>query len=221
MVDVVALPKGVVRRRPSAVVELSRYAVPVGMALVLVVSGSLLAERLQFLRGWSDTYSADGRFLVDGCAESGGLGADQWVCRGTLDTLSIPVNSLASGATPSLITSAGAHVSQRPVSGATVPVFFDPTRPATVHPTGDRLAEVARLYLSLLPRLLLTVGAALWLFGWFVANPNFAPRSRRLRGLAQQEAWTSRGAAWLTAGVLTMAANYVVVHWVIGSLGTA
>jgi len=86
------------------------------------------------------------------------FGADQWRCEGTLygDGAPAPARS-------TLVTSSGAYVSDRPYVGEQFEVFHQVDDEATVYPDADRLNELTRLYLSLLPRVLLFVGGAIWL----------------------------------------------------------
>ncbi len=219
MVEVIAIPKVGQRRLEGVGVDIGRYAIPVAVAVLFVVSSLLFAQRLDLLRTWSDTYAAAGEFNVESCELSDGFGADQWACQGSLQMLTLTANGDAVSQQSSLIASEGAYVSAKPVVGSTVPVFFNTADSATVYPDTDRIAEVARLYLSLLPRLFFAIGALVWLVGWYVTTVNEGQGVRRSRWFPQRFSWRTQGVKWLAAGVGVVVLNYVVVHKLVGSLG--
>ncbi len=196
--------------------ELIREAVPIIVGAVCVLALLLTMQRADMIVGWTAEYDGVGNFVVEGCAEDAGLGADQWRCSGTLyaDDASDPLPS-------TLVTSSGALVSDRPFVGEQFNVFFKPEQVGSVFPEADRLNELTRLYLSLLTQLLLLFGAAIWLAGWFSTRDLDAGDEslRETIRFPQRFQWRSRGATWMVFGLLTTVANYVLVTKIIGSLG--
>ncbi|MEL6982820.1 MAG: hypothetical protein AAFO29_10390, partial [Actinomycetota bacterium] len=142
---------------------------------------------------------------------------DGWVCSGALvvDGSTVDVRS-------DLVTSRGASASSQPYVGERTEVFFESDNLGTVHPTAYRLNELARLFVSLLPRLLLTGGALLWLAGWALtrrvdATDLLVRDTVRLPG---RFAWQRRGVTWIVVGAGVLLGNYLLTTRVIGSLGT-
>jgi hypothetical protein len=193
------------------------YLAPGLMALLFVLGLSLSATRLGLLLDWPDRYDGTGRHLVLGCEAAGAGGGDAWVCDGAL-----VVDGSSTDVRSDLVTSRGAVASHQPYVGERTEVFFDGGDLGTVHPTSYRLNELARLYLSLLPRLLLVGGAAIWLAGWYLTRnldvADLVVRDRvRFPG---RFVWKTRGAQWLTVAVLWGIGNHVLTGRVLGSLGT-
>ncbi len=205
--------------RPSltTVRDIGRDVVlPVLVVLLLLFALAATLGRAGMLRSWSADYSGRGTFLVESCGEVLNLGADQWSCGGWFT---------ASGRdtveTTSLVTSHGAYASDRPYVGQQFEVFFRADRSAEVYPLELQLNELARLYLSLIPRLLLMIGALLWLAGWFAtrnldATDPVVKDSVRLPGRFN---WRGRGVTWMAVAVGLFALNYWVTSRLIGSLG--
>ena len=196
---------------------LGDYVVPVAMALVFLASLLLFAERASYLLAWDDLYDGEGRFLVERCEADRGLGSDRWVCQGRVDT------ELHQGTSGQLITSLGAYTSDRPYLGERYDVFFPTGDARTVYPLGDRLNELARLYLSLLPRLLVLVGSVIWLLGWALTrrhlDADFVTRDRMR--LPQRFGWQRQGITWIVAGLGLLVFNHLLTRLVLGSLGLA
>lgn len=209
----VALPR-VDQAVPDAVRE---YAAPVAMALLCVLGLALSASRLGLLLDWPERYDGAGEHIVSGCEAGDVAGGDSWVCSGAMiaDGSSVDVRA-------DLVTSRGAAASARPYVGQRTDVFYDTDDLGTVHPTALRLNELARLYLSLLPRLLLVGGTMLWLSGWALTRKldttDLLVRDTvRLPG---RFAWKRRGLIWLTVAAGVLAGNHLLTSRVIGSLGT-
>lgn len=193
------------------------YVVPVAMALLCVVGMLLTASRVGLLLDWSERYDGAGEHIVTGCAADSVAGGDSWICSGalTVDGSTVDVRS-------DLVTSRGASASSQPYVGERTEVFFESDNLGTVHPTAYRLNELARLFVSLLPRLLLAGGALLWLAGWAltrqVDGTDLLVRdSVRLPG---RFVWQRRGVTWIVVGIGALVANHLLTSRVIGSLGT-
>lgn len=193
------------------------YAMPGLMSVLFLLGVALSLTRLGLLLDWSDRYDGVGEHIVLGCEADGVAGGDVWRCDGAL---------VAEGATSDvradLVASRGAISSERPYVGQRTDVFFDSDRLGTVYPLTRRPNELTRLYLSLLPRLLLTGGAAIWLAGWFLTHQldagDLLLRDRvRLPG---RFVWQSRGSRWLLVAALALVANIVLTAQVLGTLGT-
>ena len=194
-----------------------QYGVPVAMALLCVIGLALFASRLGLLLDWSQRYDGEGEHTVTGCVADDGSGGDSWVCEGALvaDGSTVDVRS-------DLVTSRGAAASDRPYVGERTDVFYDTDDLDIVHPVAFRLNELTRLYLSLLPRLLLAGGAMIWLAGWALtrnldATDLLVRDSVRLPG---RFGWRRRGAIWLVVAAGAVIGNHLLTSQVIGSLGT-
>ena len=190
---------------------------PVVMALAVVIGLALTAARLDLLVDWSERYEGSGEHVVASCGSVEARGGDRWSCEGALvpDGSTVDVRA-------DLITSRNAASSRQPYVGQRTEVFFDPDRLGIVHPMSYRLNELARLYLSLLPRLLVAGGAAIWLAGWFLTRgvdaDSLLTRDRvRFPG---RFTWQRRGATWILVAVLALIGNHLLTTRVIGSLGT-
>lgn len=207
--------------RPSPAVV--RDAVlPVLVVLLFLFALTATIGRAGVLRSWSSDYSGRGEFLVESCSESLALGADQWTCSGWFTAAG---QDTAAGqetvAGSSLVTSHGAYGSDRPYVGQQSEVFFKLGELDRVYPLERQLNELARLYMSLIPRLLLLIGALLWLAGWFTtrnldSNDLVVKDSVRF---PQRFNWRPRGVTWMVVAVGAFALNYFVAGRLIGSLG--
>ncbi len=191
------------------------YVLPVLMAFVCVFSLSLTVQRAGMLRTWTETYSGAGTFLVETCSPVDNFGGNQWTCDGRF------LSGGSEDANRTLTTSRDAFASDRPYIGQRVEVFYEEGTSSVVYPLQYRLNEMARAYLSLLPRLLLFVGPALWLAGWFftrnIDRDDFVTRDG-LR-LPQRFGWRARGLSWIGAGFGIIVLNYFLASRIIGSLG--
>lgn len=213
---------GVIDRQILATVR--EVVLPALVALLFLFALTATLGRAGALRSWSADHSGSGEFLVSSCAESLSFGSDQWNCEGEFT---------AAGQRPAdgsqLVTSLGAYSSQRPYVGQRYEVFFrtagsnasDETTISKVYPAEYQLNELARLYISLIPRLLLMIGALLWLAGWFSTrnldrNDLIANDSIRF---PQRFGWQARGITWMAASVGVFALGYLVTTRLIGSLG--
>ncbi len=198
--------------------DLAEYALPIIVGTVCLVTFFLTMGRAGLVIGWADDFSGAGSFVVEGCRERSGIGADQWLCEGTLfaDGAAAPISS-------TLVTSAEAVVSDRPYVGQEFEVFFrnGDSEPETVYADVDRLNELTRLYLSLLPRALLFGGSTIWLLGWFftLSTDSLGPVERDKLRLPGRFAWRSRGATWMIAGLIGIGLNYFLATRIVGSLG--
>lgn len=193
------------------------YLLPGAMGLLLVVGLALSVARLGLLLDWTSRHSGTGEHVVLGCEADGVSGGDVWRCDGAL-----VVEGSISDVRSDLVSSRGALSSHRPYVGERTEVFFDPDRLGTAYPLARRLNELARLYLSLLPRLLLAGGAALWLAGWSLTRgldtTDLLLRDRvRLPG---RFVWRTRGSRWLAVAALTLAVNTLLTTQMLGTLGT-
>lgn len=194
--------------------EVWQYVLPIFVAFACVLSLLLTVQRAGILRTWSDTYSGAGSFLVESCDPVEQRGPDQWNCSGRL-TIGSSVDR-----DPMLVTSLGALASDRPYVGQHLDVFFEKGDDATVYPVQYRLNELTRMYLSLLPRLLVFVGTLMWFAGW-VATRRFDLEDYVARDTVrfpQRFSWQSRGVSWVGAAVVFLALNYLLTSRIIGSL---
>ncbi|MEM9561026.1 MAG: hypothetical protein AAGA93_00320 [Actinomycetota bacterium] len=193
------------------------YVLPVVVAVLLVVGVSITVSRVGLLIDWSDTFSGSGEHVVVGCEAEDVRSGDRWVCDGAMIATGSSIDVRAD-----LITAKGAATSRQPFVGEENEVFFDPDDLGTVHPVPYRLNELARLYLSVLPRALLAGGAALWLAGWALTRrvdaADLLVRDRvRLPG---RFVWQTRGLQWLMVALASLVLNHLLTTRVIGSLGT-
>lgn len=215
--EAVRIPKrevlNLVDRR--ALPGMTDYIGPVILTVVLVVSLLLTVQRSGALLSWSQNHAGSAGFIVESCSERLGLGADQWVCNGLLTG----VNGAAidSG---QLVTSHGAYASDRPYVGERIDVFHPSDDDSLVYPLRYKLNELARLYLSLIPRLLIFVGSAVWLAGWLLTrnrDPDDFVARDEMR-LPQRFGWRSKGVSWIAAGLLFFVINHLITTRIIGSL---
>jgi hypothetical protein len=194
-----------------------RFLLPGIMAVVCLVCLVLTSARLGDLRYWSEIHDGQGSYRVRSCVSDTGLGADRWRCDGALvvDGSSVDVRA-------ELVTSLGAFASHRPFVGEQADVFFDQSDLGAVYPLRYRPNELARLYLSMLPRLLACVGAAIWLAGWYLSreiDPADVVALDSIR-FPRRLSWQTRGLRWIVAAVGFAVFNHLVATRVIGSLAT-
>ncbi len=216
MVEVVRAP----RRRSLSFVDrkvltdVAGYGVPVLMAIVFLFSLTLSIQRAGFLRDWSESYGQTSSYLVVGCGPIERFSGDQWACDGRLD------QGVSREGPSTLITSREARASSRPYVGERLDVFFAADSSATVYPLQYRLNELTRLYLSLLPRLLVMFGSIIWLAGWALTR-NLDPAdfvTRDSMRLPQRFSWRSRGITWIISGLGFFVVNHYLTTRVLGSL---
>lgn len=193
------------------------YVVPVAMAVLCVIAMLMTASRIGLLLDWSDRYDGAGEHVVSACSADDVAGGDSWLCSGALvaDGSTIDVRS-------DLVTSRGASASSRPYVGQRIDVFYDSDNLGVVHPTAYRLNEMARLFVSLLPRLLLAGGTLIWLAGWALTR-NLNTTDLLVRDavrLPGRFGWQRRGVTWLLVGAGVFIGVHLLTSRVIGSLGT-
>ncbi len=193
------------------------FVLPVAMAVLLVVGISVTVSRVGLLIDWSERHRGSGQHVVVGCEAEEVRSGDHWICDGAMIATGSLVDVRAD-----LVTSRGAATSRQPFVGEEHEVFFDPDDLGTVHPVPYRLNELLRLYLSVLPRVLLAGGAALWLAGWALTTrvdaSDLLIRDRvRLPG---RFVWQTRGMQWLVVALGSLVVNHLLTTRVIGSLGT-
>jgi hypothetical protein len=189
---------------------------PLLMVVLFLVALSATLDRAGVLRSWSSDFSGRGEFLVESCGEILNRGADQWGCRGWFTP-----EGQATVEGTQLVTSHGARASGRPYVGQQLGVFFEVGRFGQVYPVEYQLNELTRLYLSFIPRLMVMIGALLWLVGWFTTRNLDAddPITKDSVRFPQRFNWRGRGVTWIVAAVGVAALNYVVTTRLIGSLG--
>lgn len=202
--------RGLSRSNPS--LGIPSDALAIVMATICVLGLGLLVHRTMLVYNWSADYAGSGSFVVESCVEHNGAGADQFVCSG----------SLSSGddaqTTASLITTKGAYVSDRqPYVGEQIEVFHRTGSSASVYPEVDRVSELSRLFLSLLPRLFMFGGSALWLAGWFVKQNQ--SRLPSILSEVQSSVWQHRGMTWILVSIVSALINFWLARGVLGSLG--
>ena len=197
----------------KALSEISHYGVPILVAVVLVVALNLTIDRAGFLRTWSENYDQTASYLVVGCEPVERFSGDQWTCSGQFDGNETVGSSL-------LVTSRNAASSSRPYVGERLDVFYATGDEATVYPLQYRLNELTRLYLSLLPRLLLFLGTVIWLAGWFFTRNLDAADfvTRDSMRIPQRFSWKSRGVSWMLAAVGVLVLNHFLTTRLLGSL---
>ncbi len=196
--------------------ETRAYAPAALMGVLCLAALILTMERVGALQSWSERFDGRADYQVHSCSARTGLGADQWICNGVLTS-----DDPSPERRPHLITSLGAASSHRPYVGQPIEVFYAPDDPVMVYPVDQRLNELTALYLSLLPRILLLGGSALWLLGWALTRgldpEDFVSRDAvRLPG---RFTWRARGVTWILVGVVALALNHLLITRVIGSLG--
>ncbi len=212
------------KREPLGLVDnktlhgMTENVVPIAMAVLFLLSLALVVGRAGSLRSFSQDYAGSGDFLVESCDDRLGLGADQWQCTGLFVAQD---GSGAGGA--ELITSHGALASDRPYVGERLQVFHATGDASVVYPVRYRLNELARLFLALLPQLLLAAGALIWLAGWYLTrrlDPDDFVARDAMR-LPQRFSWRSRGVTWILCALALLVTNYLLTTRILGSLDIA
>lgn len=192
------------------------YLFPVMMAGVFLVSLPLVIDHATALRGWSSDHAGAGTFIVESCTVKTEFAGGQWRCGGWFTT---------EGATQPLRTTLASPME---AWGATQPYVGEQLE--SFHATGDRsmiypnsywLNEMTRVYLALIPRLLVLVGASMWLVGWFLTRDVDAEDRVTLDAvrLPQRFGWQARALNWFVAAGIVWAINYLLVTRITGSLG--
>ena len=195
--------------------EVISYGVPILMAVVFLLSLTMTIQRGSFLRAWSTAYGAEDSYLVLGCSPVDNFTGNQWSCSGRLESNTPRIGS------STLVTSRDAASSERLYVGQRVDVFHAASETATVYPLQDKLNEMTRLYLSLLPRLLVLIGSMIWLVGWAMTRKHDAADfiSRDSLRFPQRFSWQGRGTSWIIAGLVVLVLNHFLTVRVLGSLG--
>ncbi|MEM7324904.1 MAG: hypothetical protein AAF531_17590 [Actinomycetota bacterium] len=190
---------------------------PVVMVVVLLVSLTMTLNHASALRTWSADYDGAGRFLVESCTAQEAFGGGQWLCAGRFTT---------EGATQELRTTLASPIeargATRPYVGQRLEVFHASGDRGIVYPLSYRLNEITRVYLALIPRLLVMVGALMWVVGWFLTrnvDPDDLVQRDTMR-LPQRIGWQARAFNWFIAAGIVWAIGYLVSTRIIGSLGT-
>ncbi len=196
----------------------SDIAVAVALSVVVAAAAWATFSRLQLLAGWNQTFSSVGQFTVVGCEPEDRFGPDRWDCAGRLAR-----SPSSSTREATLVVSKDGRVASRPYVGKTLAVYYSPSsgeESPVVYSRDGQLAELTRLYLALLPRILVLVGAFGWLLGLLLdrlaartASQSTWRRSPLISGLQR------RGAAWVMAGGGAFVLYYLVVRYVLGSAG--
>ncbi len=188
-------------------------AVAIVMATICVLGLGLLVHRSLLVYNWSGDYGESGSFVVESCVEHNGVGADQFVCDG-----SFTVDDRSPETAVSLVTTKGAYVSDRqPYVGEQIDVFHKAGSNSSVYPEADRVSELSRLFLSLLPRLFMFGGSALWLAGWFGTQNQ--TRFPKIFIEGRSAVWQQRGITWILVSVVSALINFWLARGVLGSLG--
>lgn len=220
----------------AALLRYGRQLLPVVIAALMILSAMLLIDRVRFLAGFNHEFSGSGLFQVTHCETVNG-DEGKWRCDGAL-TVDGRLEEIPS----ILITSQASLTSGRPYVGEQVEVFYRSGDSSTVYPRSARLGELTRLYLQLVPMLLLAAGSLLWSLGWLSAAlaGTRRPSDQIIvieRGRALQPAWAAsdagfgplrissvrslkrRGTAWIVAGVVLTIAVALLGRLALGSLG--
>ncbi len=217
-------------------VEYARRFLPVVVGALFILSVMFLVDRVQFLAGFDDELAGSGSFQVTQCDALGGE-RGQWLCNGALT-----VDGRLTEVSSRLLATSGATTSSRPYVGQQLDVFFRPEESGTVYPRSARLGELTRLYIQLVPVLLLLFGSLLWLVGW--AAKRFSSPSQSTdeiivveKGRLLQPSWTvgdlgfgpvklgsagsiqRRGGIWMVAGLAVAVGVALLGRLVLGSLG--
>lgn len=193
----------------------------VALALVVAYTGWSALSRIEFLLAWNETFSGAGVLTVVGCQPEEAFGPDRWRCEGRLTAFE------ADEVSADLIVGKDARMSSRPYVGQQIEVFYDPAPaagadgPLVVFARDAQLSELTRLYLALLPLLMVLVGAAGSLVGLVVnrfraraSNPDSWWRTSPLVLDLQR-----RGLIWLIVGMATFGLYQLLVRYVLGSAG--
>ena len=120
-------------------------------------------------------------------------------------------------------------MSSRPYVGQRVDVYYAAgsgpagSGPEVVFARDEQLGELARLYLALIPLVMVAVGSVGWLLGFLIERlesrstdtDSWWRRSPLLADLQR------RGAIWLLVGLGAFVGYQLVVRYVLGSAGVA
>jgi hypothetical protein len=197
------------------------------MATVAVAAGYLAVQRALVLVEWEATFTGSGRFVVSSCEEHDQWGPDQWHCPGRLTT------GLGRAAQPSImVVSRGAIPSIRPYVGQQWDVFFaepdpaepssDGAEPAFVYADHLQLSEITRLYISIFPRVLLSLGAAGWALGsWYKRRSEIRPDTWWVRRLPGMSILQRRSAIWIMVAFVSYLIYRLIAYYLLGSVGVA
>ena len=191
------------------------YVLPGFVALLVILSLAMTLGRVSTLRTWSADYDGAGDFLVESCVAKPAFGGGQWLCGGRL---------VSEGTTQELRTTLASPIeargADRPYVGQRLEIFHADGDRSVVYPLAYRLNEMTRVYLSLIPRLLLFIGSLMWIVGWFLTRN--ADRddlvARDAMRLPQRFGWQTRALSWFAAAGAFWVLNHLVTTRVIGSL---
>jgi hypothetical protein len=221
----------VVDNDPTATVSSEQLALvpliaPMVLAAVALISGFLAVQRASVLVGWEATFTGAGSFVVESCQTYDQWGPDQWHCPGRLTAES---QSVAVAST--MVVSRGAMPSLRPYVGQQWEVFFalpvdseidEAEVPEFVYADQLQLSEITRLYISIFPRVLLSVGAAGWLVGWWFKRRSKSKSDgwwvRRLPGMSVLQ---RRSSGWIVVAFATYIVYRLIAYYLLGSVGVA
>jgi len=203
-----------------------RRCIPVVMLTVALVSGFLAVQRALVLVAWEAMFTGSGHFVVISCEPHNQWGPDQWHCPGRL---TIDGGSTAVAST--MVVSRGSMASFQPYVGQTWEVFFDPSdgsqaaggdTPDYVYADQLQLSEIARLYISIIPRVLLSVGTAGWVFGWWYTRRSTSkPETWWVRRLPGMESLQRRAIGWIAVAFLSYLIYRLVAYYLVGSVSVA
>ncbi len=178
-----------------------------------------MAKRVGLLLDWNETFSGAGDFTVVTCEPEAVFGPDRWRCQGRLTTDTVERQPAV------LLAGKEARMSRRPYVGQQVDVFYDPETAdqgeLVVYADDAQLGELARLYLGLVPLVMILVGAAGSLLGSALARIASRPTNTgswwRTSPLVVD--LPRRGVIWLTVGVTLFVVHQLLVRYVLGSAG--
>lgn len=205
--------------------ELLDLVIPASMALVAVVAGLLAVQRTQTLMAWEETFTGSGSFIVTSCEQFDQWGPDQWHCEGRLTVG--PESSTVHQST--MAVSRGAMPSFQPYVGQRWDVFFagggegeDVEAPDFVYADQLQLSEIARLYISIFPRVMLSIGAAGWVAGWwFKRRARSKPETWWVNRLPGMQSLQRRSSIWIVVAFAVYVIYRLIAYYVLGSVGVA
>ncbi len=220
----------------ATIAEYGRRLIPVIIGALLIVSVMLLVSRIRFLTSFDTEFAGAGSFQVAQCDESGGDNG-QWRCAGSLT-----VDGRLTEVPGRMVAARGSLTSSRPYVGEQIDIFFPTGDNSVVYPRSSRLGELTRLYIQLVPMLLLLFGSLLWLIGWAGKTYGRTPgtpgemivveKGRQLQPswavrdlgfgplrLASAGSLRRRGIVWLGAGFVIAVAVAILTRVLLGSLG--
>ncbi len=197
----------------------SRQRSQVGLIKPALVSIAFLIFLLLLVKGVSAissmdvTYGAEGRFVVESCSAV----ERQIVCEGLLT----PEGQLESvGST--MVGPRSTFGSETPRRGAEIEAYYRVVEPAQSFPERGRGAELARLFLGIIPLLFLVGGLASWLVGWLLTKG--IPRAEAERTADHYRfparfVLRPRGLLWACVGFVWYVADAKFVDQLLGSAG--